>query len=630
MILGLAGHIDHGKTTLVRALTGVDTDRLPEEKRRGITIELGFAPLRLDGGITLGVVDVPGHEAFVRTMLAGASGIDLALLVVAADEGVMPQTREHLAILDLLGVRAGIVALTKCDLVDGDWLELVEEDARTLVAAEGNRALAEAPIVRTSASSGEGIDALRDALAELARNVPPRTDDDVFRMPVDRAFTVKGPGTVVTGTVWSGRLRRDATVRLLPDDRTARVRALQTHGDSIDAVSAGARAAVALVGVEVADVPRGTVIATTDAPWQPSRILRGDVELLANAPVPVGPRTVVRLHVGTSEVGARIIAAGGPIAPGERRPARVALDAPLALRAGDRFVLRGASPPETIGGGVVTDPSATPRSKPFPSVSLEVEQRLALLLREAGAAGLEIAALPVRLGVTPAAAASLAGTADRTSSATVIAGRLVSNSALEALHDTLLGDLAAHHATSPLEPGVSLQHVRSRLHAPPPIVDAVLAQATRNAEVESENGVLRLAGWRPTLTDTERELSDRILALLQHAGSEPPSAGELSAQLGGRPVEPLLRLLERDGRVVQVENDRWYAAASLAELVQRLRDGMEPGRTYGPSELREFLGFSRKYLIPFLEWCDKTGLTSRSPTGRVLSLTRAQGSGPRA
>jgi selenocysteine-specific elongation factor len=629
MILGLAGHIDHGKTALVRALTGVDTDRLPEEKRRGITIELGFAPLRLDDGITLGVVDVPGHEAFVRTMLAGASGIDLALLVVAADEGVMPQTREHLAILDLLGVRAGVVALTKCDLVDGDWLDLVEEDARALVAGEGDHALAEAPIVRTSASTGDGVDALRRALSDLARHVPPRTDDDVFRMPVDRAFTVKGTGTVVTGTVWSGRLRRDATVRLLPDDRTARVRALQTHGENVEAVSAGARAAVALVGVEVADVPRGTMIASTDAPWQPSRILRGDVELLPSAPAPVGPRTVVRLHVGTSEVGARIVAAGGPIAPGERRPARLALDAPLALRAGDRFVLRGASPPETIGGGVVTDPASAPRSRPLPSVSLDVEQRLALLLREAGASGLDIAALPVRLGVTPSAATTLAAESQRTN-ASVIAGRLVSHSALDALHDALLADLAAHHAASPLEPGVSLQHVRSRLDAPPVVTDEVLDRAMSNAEVESENGVLRLAGWRPRLSAAERDLSDRLLAMLQQAGSEPPSAAELTLQLGGKSVEPLLRLLERDGRVVQVENDRWYAAAPLADLVQRLRDGMEPGRTYGPAELREFLGFSRKFLIPFLEWCDRTGLTSRSPAGRVLSLTRAQGSGPRA
>src|SRR5512138_3241943 len=251
MILGTAGHIDHGKTALVHALTGVDTDRLPEEKRRGITIELGFAPLRLADGTIVGVVDVPGHEGFVRTMLAGATGVDLALLVVAADEGVMPQTREHLAILQLLGVTRGIVALTKCDLVDDEWRELVVEDLRALLA---DTPLAGAPIVPTSSTTGEGTAELRAAIAEAARDVPARAADDLFRMPVDRAFTIKGTGTVVTGTVWSGRLTRDATVRVLPADRSVRVRGIQTHGDQVEIAEPGHRTAIALAGIDVADV----------------------------------------------------------------------------------------------------------------------------------------------------------------------------------------------------------------------------------------------------------------------------------------------------------------------------------------------------------------------------------------
>ncbi|HEX9484698.1 MAG TPA: selenocysteine-specific translation elongation factor, partial [Gemmatimonadaceae bacterium] len=269
MILGTAGHIDHGKTTLVRALTGVDTDRLPEEKRRGITIDLGFAPLTLDGVGQVGVVDVPGHEAFVRTMVAGATGIDFALLVVAGDAGVMPQTREHVAILSLLGVRAGVVAITKSDLADDEWLSLVEEDVDALLASTP---LAGAEIVRVSGVTGAGMDALRAALANAATRIAQRPAGDLFRLPVDRAFTVKGTGTVVTGTVWSGTLTRDGSVRLLPSGRVVRVRGLQAHGRAVDEVRAGERAAIALSGVDVADVHRGAVLVQGDA-WRASRVL---------------------------------------------------------------------------------------------------------------------------------------------------------------------------------------------------------------------------------------------------------------------------------------------------------------------------------------------------------------------
>ena len=268
MILGTAGHIDHGKTTLVRALTGVDTDRLPEEKRRGITIELGFAPLELPGVGTLGVVDVPGQEAFVRTMLAGATGVDLALLVVAADEGMMPQTREHLAILSLLAVRGGVVALTKCDLVEDEWLALVSEDVRTALAGSP---LADAPILPVSATSGAGLDDLRAALAEAASRVPARDPDDLFRMPVDRSFSVKGTGTVVTGTVWSGSLADDATVRILPSGRTARVRGVQSHGATTHRALPGRRVALSLAGVERDEVGRGSWIVAGEG-WSPSRL----------------------------------------------------------------------------------------------------------------------------------------------------------------------------------------------------------------------------------------------------------------------------------------------------------------------------------------------------------------------
>ncbi|HEY6219310.1 MAG TPA: selenocysteine-specific translation elongation factor, partial [Gemmatimonadaceae bacterium] len=343
MILGTAGHIDHGKTTLVKALTGVDTDRLPEEKKRGITIVLGFAPLQLDGIGTIGVVDVPGHEAFVKTMVAGATGIDIGLLVIAADEGIMPQTREHVAILEHLGVTRAVIALTKSDLVDADWLELVKTEVAAFLC---NSPLAKSPIVPVSATTGKGIDALRSELLAIARQVPKKETEDLFRLPIDRVFTVKGTGTVVTGTVWSGELKDGATIRVMPEARELRVRGLQNHNHAVSAIHAGDRAAIALVGVEVNELHRGSWI-VTDA-WQTTRIARATVTISPEVAQALGPRTKLRFHVGTADVGVTISIPHSPV-PGPS--AFLRFDQPVLLRAGDRFVLRRSSPLETVGGG---------------------------------------------------------------------------------------------------------------------------------------------------------------------------------------------------------------------------------------------------------------------------------------
>ena len=612
MILGTAGHIDHGKTTLVRALTGVDTDRLPEEKRRGITIELGFAPLELPGIGTVGVVDVPGHEAFVRTMLAGATGIDLALLVVAADEGVMPQTREHLAILSLLGVRGGVVALTKCDLVDEEWLALVEEDVGASLAGGP---LAGAPIVRTSAARGIGIEAVRASIAAAAAAVPARDAADLFRMPVDRTFTVRGTGTVVTGTVWSGSLARDAVVRILPGGRTARVRGTQSHGIQVERVTPGSRAAIALAGVELDEAGRGSVL-VEDASWTPTRALRAEVALLDDAAVELGPRTRVRLHLGTADVGARVVAVGGRLRPGIRTPARVVLDEPIVARAGDRFVLRSASPLVTIGGGIVHDPLPHGRRvRPWPSVSLDVGERLALVLAEGGAHGVPIASLAIRLGVPPSAVGALLG--GRTAGHRSLGDRVYDAAAVGGLGETLRRAVAAHHAAHPLEPGAPLQAMRASLAAPGAIVDEIVRDCVREGDLELDGGLVRVKGWTPRLTGAQREGREALLRLLEESGAEPPSVAEIAVSQGPDSTA-LLRLLEREELVVQVEPDRYYAASAVRDLLGRLRAGMTPGREYGPAELRDLLGISRKYLIPFLEYCDRTGATERRASGRVL------------
>jgi len=620
VILGTAGHVDHGKTALVKALTGVDTDRLAEEKRRGITIDLGFAPLDLGADGVLGVVDVPGHEAFVRNMLAGATGVDLVLLVIAADEGVMPQTREHLAILDILGVKGGVIALTKCDLVDDDWLALVRDDVQSLVAGT---ALEAAPMVPTSVVSSRGLDALRDALARAVSAIPARDAADVFRLPIDRAFSVRGTGTVVTGTVWSGRLTRDAAVRILPSGASARVRNIESHGAAIDAALPGTRAAIALAGVGVAELSRGSVLVADEA-WVASTTLLADVALLPDAPRPLGPRTSVRFHLGTVEVGARIVAPGGALAPGARKHARVVLDAPVVARAGDRFVLRNASPLATIGGGVVADPApAQRRARPWPVDAATPAQRLIQVLEHAGPLGVSMASLPVRIGAQPEQVPSLVASLD---SARRVGDLLYAGAVVDALENRFVSLVDEHHAAFPLDPGAPLQSVRVRTTPNPGLADLIVSTLVRQQKVDVSSGLVMRHGWTPTLDQRARSTLEGIARILEQADREPPSVEELEQQFGPDTVS-VLKVLERESRAVQVAPDRYYATAALDRLEALLRSAMADGREKSPSELRDVLGVSRKYLIPLLEYADRTGLTQRRAKGRIIGSRTP--SGPR-
>ena len=611
MILGTAGHVDHGKTALVKALTGVDTDRLAEEKRRGITIELGFAPLVIDD-LTLGVVDVPGHEAFVRNMLAGATGIDLALLVVAADEGVMPQTREHLAILSLLGIRGGVIALTKCDLGDADWRALVADDVR---AAVQGTPLANAPIVATSVSTGEGLDALRAAIAHAAAALPAHDASDLFRLPIDRAFTVKGTGTVVTGTVWSGTLEREAVVRVLPLEKEARVRGIESHGRAAERALPGTRAAIALSGVEVAEVSRGMTL-VAGAAWSPSRVLLAEVALLESAPRALGARTAVRFHLGTQEVGARVVCPGGKLAVGASAQARIMLDRPVVARAGDRFVLRGGSPLTTIGGGVVNDPAPPGRrARPWPASTLTPAARLARAVETAGARGVPLAELALRTGVSPPEAAALAQSLD--ASTLEVSGAIYSASILDDLDRRLIALVDAHHTKFPLDAGAQLQSIRAKLAAADALVDHALTRRTRDRTLQVEGALIRRAGFRPKLDDSQSRRRNEILDALRAAGREPPTVSELESRLG-KGLAPLMRMLDREGLLVAVEQDRYYAKEALDTLIGQLRATLAPGQVYPPSDLRTLLGVSRKYLIPLLEYLDRTGMTRRHAEGRSL------------
>lgn len=611
MIIGTAGHIDHGKTALVRALTGVDTDRLPEEKRRGITIELGFAPLVLDEVGLVGVVDVPGHESFVRTMVAGATGIDLALLVVAADEGVMPQTREHLAILSLLGTRAGVVALTKCDLVEPDWLDLVRTDVT--LTLEGTP-FQGAPVIATSTVTGTGLTELRAALAVAARSIPARDASDVFRMPIDRVFSVRGTGTVVTGTIWSGSVAVDQRVMLHPGERDVRVRGVQTHGRDVQDAGPASRAAIALAGVEVAEVGRGAWL-VGDPHWRTTSVLHAEVALLAQEARALRPRERVRLHLGASDVAARVVAARGPLQPGERRPARIVLQEPIIARTGDRFVLRRESPAATLGGGRVTDPLPPRRRARLREVGLAPPgERLQMLLEEAGPHGVEAGALYLRLGMRQSDALALANSARDVARA---GARLFTREQLGRAKAAVEAAIAAHHADAPLDEGLPVAELRRHVPGAPELVDEAIAQLARASLVTLRGSNVSRIGWQPTLSPDVLRLRDRLLAHLRSAGPEPPTVSELTALYHGD-VMRLLRMLERDGLVVAVGADRYYAAEALGELVGKLRGGMTRGREYAPAELRDFVGLSRKYLIPFLEYCDRQRITERRKQGRVF------------
>jgi selenocysteine-specific elongation factor len=613
VIVGTAGHIDHGKSALVTALTGRSMDRLAEERRRGITIDLNFAPLPLGADLVAGMVDVPGHEDFVRTMVAGASGIDLALLVVAADEGIMPQTVEHLAVLEQLGVRAAIPVLTKADLVEPEWLELVMTEVAQRLAT--SPVAFEAPIA-VSAKTGQGIEELRSRLAVRAAELPARSAADLFRLPVDRAFSVAGVGTVVTGTAWSGRLAVGDPVLLLPDGREGRVRSIESYGCSLARSEPGARTALGIAGIERGDVRRGSMVVTPDSAWLPTTAVDVEIALQPEAPRPLANRTRVRFHLGTAEVMARVIPRS-PIEPGGSGLARLRLEEPVVARGQDRFVLRSYSPVATIGGGRVLDPQPPRRRSVWPlelASRSPAERFRALLDRHPG--GLPVGALPVLLGVPRAAAGE---TASREASARLVGELWVRKGTVEALATRALEMLKAYHRSHMSDRGMPLETLRRSLKASDRLVEAALADLAAPGRMRLFEGLAALAGFAPRVAGGEEEI-DRIVGLLETAQLSPPSLAELQRQSGRTDVGAVLRLAAVSGRVEAVERDRYYTRGALDQFIRALVELGQEGDIV-PAALRDRLGISRKYLIPLLEWADGRGITVR--VGDVRHLRNA-------
>ena len=624
-VIGTAGHIDHGKTALVKALTGVDTDRWEEEKRRGITIDLGFAPLPLGDAIQASVVDVPGHEGFVRNMLAGATGIDVALLVIAADEGLMPQTEEHLAIVELLGVRRGIPVITKRDLADSEWLALVRSEVSARLSASRVRW---DESIATSVVTGEGLPELRDALRRVAGDLVERPADDLFRLPIDRVFAVAGAGTVVTGSTWSGSVAVGDAVRLLPLGREARVRSIEIHGETAGRAAPGRRTALALVGVDKSELARGHV-AVTGSGWDATRLLDVAAELLPTARKPLASRTRVRVHLGTAEVLARAIQTVA-IAPGQRGLTRLVLETPLVARGGDRFVLRSFSPVTTIGGGVVLDPFPPARTR-LRRRRVAVEQgpaaRLGVFAVEAGLMGLATDTLAVRLGVSPGRVTRVIAEAGETvlTSADIVVDR----QAVVAAAGRLAEVVRRYHEEHPLDPGMSLQALRAAVGTPAPpsaVTDAVLAFGVKSGEVEVAGSVARRPRWHPALDARATDAGEKLARRLADARWQVPTVAELEREFPGSPVRALLSHFARTGTAEPIDAERFAAKGALAEFRAALEAALAELGSATPAALRDRLGLTRKYLIPLLEWADRRGVTRRAGDARVLArLTAGKG-----
>ncbi|MBI4501278.1 MAG: selenocysteine-specific translation elongation factor [Gemmatimonadetes bacterium] len=622
VVIGTAGHVDHGKSALVKALTGIDTDRFPEEQRRGITIDIGFAHLQLDGEYRASVVDVPGHEDFIRNMVAGATGIDVALLVVAADEGVMPQTTEHLAILDALGIATGAVAITKADLADPDWLELVRADVAERLAAT---AIRWEPPVAVSAVTGQGLDQLRASLARSAARAGVRLADDLFRMPVDRVFSLPGAGTVITGTTWSGSVKVGDQVSVLPEGASGRVRSIQVHGESRERAEPGRRTALAMVGLERAAAGRGSV-AVNDPSWRVTSSIDITLSLLPTAPRPMTQRTRLRLHLGTAEVIARLTPEHEQIAPGETGLARLRLESPVIARWGDRGVLRSYSPMTTIGGCLVVDP--WPPSRPRRPVADGRRQGSDSVERVRGFVcaapdGLAIGDLAVRAGIHAGQRPATVQAALERSEIVQVGDRLVPAAALERLRREALEALATYHRTQPLEPGMALELLRQSLR-PAVVGEHVVAELQRSGDIVSEGGRTRLAGHVASLSTQEEKAGAILLQALASAGAEGRTLAELTAGSVGGSVERIAEYYVRQGTAIRVGQERYYQREALERLAKEAL--AEIGRLEGatPAQLRDKLHISRKYLIPLLEWLDLKGFTVRSADVRHLTAAGRQ------
>ena len=634
IIIGTAGHIDHGKSSLVQALTGRDPDRLPEEKRRGITIDLGFADLDL-GNVRAGFVDVPGHERFVKNMLAGVHGIDVVALVIAADEGVMPQTREHFDICRLLGVQKGLVVITKTDLVEEDMISLVRDEAEELIAGSF---LDGAPVIAVSARTGTGLDELRTTLRNIAAEVPARSADFVTRLPVDRSFTMKGFGAVVTGTLVSGEICEGDELELLPAGFRVRARGVQVHGAPVRAAQSGQRTAVNLAGVETSAIERGMVL-TGVGRLITTQIMDVELGVLRSAPRAIRTRARVRVHLGAAEALARVrvLNPHGEIAPGDSGFAQLRLETPVVALHDERFIIRSYSPAQTIAGGLVLDPLAPKhrgKDLTFTAERLTALKnrhrpaKLATFVQASGENGLTRTQLGWRTGWIKEVLASVAKEAEAEGAVLDVDGVLISRANMDRLAHAALEEVRLHHKRQPLSRGFARETLRERhfAHAPAEVFKGVLAQLEQQGALITEKDLVRAAEHSLDLSGADGETSDRIAAAYKSAGLETPSVDQVMELAGvsaaqrthGRKI--LQRLID-NGNLVRMHGEMFihrHALTQLKTLLSEYASQHEPERLINVATFKDLAGVSRKYAIPLLEFLDRERVTRRAGDARFI------------
>ena len=632
IILGTAGHIDHGKTSLIKAVTGIDTDRLKEEKLRGITIELGFASLDLPSGQHLGIVDVPGHEKFVKNMVAGATGIDIVVMVIAADEGVMPQTKEHMEICTLLGVKHGMVALSKIDMVDEEWLELALEDVRDFTRGTF---LDEAPIAPVSSTTGQGIEEFINALDELCAQVPERPPSTLFRLPVDRVFTMKGFGTVITGTLTSGKVRVGDDIQVYPSGITSKVRGVQVHNQSVEEAGAGMRTAVNFQGLERSAVNRGEVLSNPGM-LKSSYMVDIQTHFLKSNSKPIKNRTRVRFHTGTSEIlGNLILLDREELSPGDTVVAQIRLDSPVALVKDDRYVIRSYSPIRTVGGGQVLNPLPV-KHKRFKSEIVEglnglvektPEQIISYHLHQSEYQGVSFNDLKIMANVPEKQLDTTMQ--NMLSKRNVILvdkeNRIfIHGNSFDNLKQATISHLENYHTANPLRAGMPKEELKSKFpdQMGPKLFNLAFNQLAKDDEIIQEGETVRLAKHKVSLQVDQADAHKKILSTYSSSGLTPPYFKELAKSLDMETgqARDVLKLLMDEGLLVKVKEDLYFDAKAMEGFRQKLVDFLTANEEITTPQLKDMAGVSRKYLIPLIEYFDAKNVTIR--VGDVRKLRR--------
>ncbi|HEY3086412.1 MAG TPA: selenocysteine-specific translation elongation factor [Candidatus Dormibacteraeota bacterium] len=606
-VVGTAGHIDHGKSTLVNALTGIDPDRLEEEKRRGMTIDLGFAHMTLPSGREIGIVDVPGHARFMRNMLAGAHGLDAALLVVAADEGVMPQTREHLEVVDLLDVRRGIVVVTKADLVDADWLAAVVEEVTGAIAGT---TLEGAEILPVSSVKGDGLPQLIASLDALLEAATSRPDTGRPRLPIDRVFTMSGFGTVVTGTLVDGSLRVGDEMEVIPSGRVVRIRGLQRHNEKVESVDPGNRVAANLSGVEKSEIARGDVLARSNT-MAPVRRIDATLRVLASAALPVRHGAELMLHTGTSDVACRVIVLDGDeIAPGADGWVQLYLERPIAAAAQDRFVLRVPSPAVTVAGGIFVDVAPRKHARHDSAVGEQLARRAAGDVLEQ-----ELRKYPRGVTVSALLKATVAPQADIARlHARRLGEWLFSDEAWSSIASRATRELETYHGAHPLRPGMAREEMRSRLGVSPASFPSVIAGLVEDGKMVERNGSLASPGHRVDIASNGPQTE--LIKLLGASPFAPPSLSEAMRQSGAS--EELVRALSKRGDIVRVSDDVAFVKDAYESVVEIVKKLIAQNGSITVAQLRDRIGASRRPVLALLEYLDAQRVTRRVGDSRVL------------